>query len=94
MRAKIQGVVIMEVVVLADGSVDPNRIRITRTLDRGLDEQAVIAVRQWRFNPSVRLGHPVASRVIVELAFTLRGAWRSGQSAVETIGRVRTSQRR
>ena len=72
MRAKIQGVVIMEVVVLANGTVDSARIRITRSLDRGLDEQAVIAVKQWRFNPSVRLGQPVASRVTVELTFTLR----------------------
>jgi TonB family protein len=72
MRAKIQGVVIMDVVVLADGSVDAARIRITRSLDPGLDQQAVIAVRQWRFRPSLRMGQPVASRVTVELAFTLR----------------------
>jgi len=72
MRAKIQGVVIMEVEVLANGSVDPQRIRITRSLDPGLDREAVIAVRQWRFRPSMLLGQPVASRVIVELAFTLR----------------------
>jgi len=72
MRAKIQGVVIMDVVVRADGSVDPARIRITRSLDRGLDQQAVIAVLQWRFNPSVRLGQAVASRVTIEVFFTLR----------------------
>jgi protein TonB len=72
MRAKIQGVVIMDVVVLADGSVDGARIRITRSLDPGLDQQAVIAVRQWRFRPSLRMGRPVTSRVIVELAFRLR----------------------
>jgi protein TonB len=72
MRGKIHGVVILEVVVLADGSVDPDRIRVTRSLDRGLDEQAAIAVRQWRFRPSMRFGQPVASRVTIELAFTLR----------------------
>ena len=72
MRAKIQGVVVMEVVVRADGSVDPASMRITRSLDRGLDQQAVIAVRQWRFRPSLRLGRPVASRVTIEIAFTLR----------------------
>ena len=72
MRGKIQGVVVMDVVVLRDGRVDPARIRITRSLDRGLDQQAVIAVRQWRFSPSVRLGQAVASRVIVEVSFTLR----------------------
>ena len=72
MRAKIQGVVIMDVVVLADGSVDAARIRITRSLERGLDQEAVTAVRQWRFRPSVYLGRPVASHVTVELGFTLR----------------------
>ena len=72
MRAKIQGVVIMEVDVLADGSVDPQRIRITRSLEPGLDREAVIAVRQWRFRPSTLLGRAVAVRVIVEIGFTLR----------------------
>ena len=72
MRAKIEGRVVMDVVVLADGSVDPARMRITHSLDRGLDQQAVMAVRQWRFRPSLRFGKPVASRVIVELDFTLR----------------------
>jgi periplasmic protein TonB len=72
MRAKIQGIVLMDVVVLANGSVDPARIRITRSLGPGLDQQALIAVRQWKFRPSRRLGQPVASRVTVELAFTLR----------------------
>ena len=71
MRAKIQGVVLMDVIVLPDGSVDA-RIRITRSLDPGLDLQAMIAVRQWRFRPAIRLGQPVASRVTIELAFTLR----------------------
>jgi TonB family protein len=72
MRAKIQGVVIMEVEVLANGTVDPRHIRITRSLDPGLDREAAIAVRQWRFRPSTLLGQPVASRVTVELAFTIR----------------------
>ena len=72
MRAKIQGIVVLEVVVRADGTVDPAAIRVTRSLERGLDREAVNAVRQWRFRPSLRLGHPVASRVIGELAFTLR----------------------
>jgi TonB family protein len=72
MRAKMQGVVIMDVTVLADGSVDPRLIRVTRSLEPGLDREAMIAVRQWRFRPSMLLGKPVAARVVVELAFTLR----------------------
>jgi periplasmic protein TonB len=72
MRAKIQGVVVMDVQVRADGTVDPDHIRITRSLDGGLDREAVTAVRQWRFRPSTLLGRAVASRVTVELAFRLR----------------------
>jgi len=74
MRAKLQGAVELEVVVLVDGSVDPRRIRITRSLDRafGLDEQAIAAVRQWRFRPGTLKGRAVPVRVIIELTFTLR----------------------
>ena len=74
MRAKLQGIVEMEAVVLPDGSVDPKSIRITRSLDAafGLDEQAKIAVRQWRFRPGLYKGQPVPVRVNVELTFTLR----------------------
>jgi len=74
MRAKLQGVVEMEAVVMPDGSVDPNRIKITRSLDStfGLDQQAIIAVRQWRFRPGTYKGQPVPVLVNVELTFTLR----------------------
>ena len=72
MRAKIQGIVIMDIIVLADGTVDPGRIRITRSLEPGLDNQAVIAVKQWRFQPSMRLGKAVAAWVTVELTFIVR----------------------
>lgn len=74
MRAKLQGIVEMEAVVLADGTIDPNQIKITRSLDStfGLDQQAIIAVKQWRFRPGLYKGQPVPVRVNVELTFTLR----------------------
>lgn len=74
MRAKLQGTVLLEAVVLADGTIDARRIRILRSLDRsfGLDEQAVRAVKQWRFRPGTYQGRPAAVRVAVELTFTLR----------------------
>ena len=74
MRAKLQGVVEMEAVVLPDGSVDPTRIKITRSLDStfGLDQQAIIAVKQWKFRPGTYKGQPVPVLVNVELTFTLR----------------------
>ena len=72
MRAHIEGVVHLEIVVLADGSV--GRITLTRSLDSryGLDREAMDAVRRWRFDPARRLGTPVAVRVPVEVAFSLR----------------------
>jgi protein TonB len=74
MRAKVQGFVEMDAIVLADGSVDPNRLRITRSLDSafGLDLQAIAAVKQWRFRPGTYKGQAVPMHVIVELRFTLR----------------------
>jgi TonB family protein len=49
-------------------------VRIVRSLDSvfGLDNEAMKAVRQWRFSPGTRTGEPVAVLVTIELAFTLR----------------------
>ena len=56
------------------GKMDPTRIKITRSLDStfGLDQQAIIAVKQWRFRPGTYKGQPVPVLVNVELTFTLR----------------------
>jgi periplasmic protein TonB len=72
MRAKIQGIVELEAIVLPDGTV--GQVNITRSLDRtfGLDAKAIEAVRQWRFVPGTRFGSPVSVLVTVELTFTLR----------------------
>jgi protein TonB len=73
MRAKIQGVVTLEAVVLADGSVGP--VRVIRSLDPtfGLDQEAERTVRKWRFRPGTnRLGEPVPVLVEIEMTFTLR----------------------
>jgi periplasmic protein TonB len=72
LQARIQGAVLMDVVVLPDGSVGD--VRIIRSLDRekGLDEEAIKAVKQWRFRPGTRLGRPIPVLVSVELTFTLR----------------------
>ena len=72
MRAKIQGTVLLEVVVLPDGTVGD--ARITKSLDPifGLDEEAIKAARKWQFTPGTRFGQPVAVLVGLELYFTLR----------------------
>jgi TonB family protein len=72
MRAKVQGVVWLECVVLPDGSVGD--VRVSRSLDPvfGLDQEAVKAARQWRFMPGSKQGEPVPVLITIELTFTLR----------------------
>ena len=72
MRAKVQGIVEVEAVVMPDGSV--SQVQIVRSLDDrfGLDQKAVEAVRRWRFRPGMRMGKAVPVLVNIELTFTLR----------------------
>jgi protein TonB len=72
MRAKVQGTVLLECVVLPDGTV--GRVDVVKSLDPtfGLDAEAVKAAKQWRFQPGTRFGEPVAVLVTIELTFTLR----------------------
>jgi TonB family protein len=72
MRAKVQGTVLLECVVRPDGTVSD--VQVIRSLDPtfGLDQQAIIAARGWRFQPGTRLGEPVAVQITIELTFTLR----------------------
>ena len=69
-RAGLEGEVLLEIVVGPDGGV--RDVKVLRRLGAGLDEQAVEAVRQWRFSPARRLGTPVAVIVEVAVEFTLR----------------------
>jgi TonB family protein len=72
MRQKIQGIVMVEAVVMPDGSV--GQVQVVRSLDGtfGLDLEAIKAVRKWRFRPGTRFGQPVPVLVEIELTFTLR----------------------
>jgi TonB family protein len=36
----------------------PSNIRVARKLGMGLDEKAIEAVKQWRFQPSIKDGQP------------------------------------
>jgi TonB family protein len=67
--AKTQGNVMMEAVVLADGTV--GEVRVTRSLDRELDEAAVQAMKQWRFAPGKKNGVAVPVLVEVEMSFSI-----------------------
>src|SRR5262245_23180126 len=65
---KISGQVLLEILVRADGSVDP-AIVVVRGLGFGLDENAVETLRQWKFKPATRDGKPVDVRIPIEVTF-------------------------
>jgi periplasmic protein TonB len=68
---RIQGTVVLELVVTREGR--PAHIRIVRSLDpEGLDEQAIAAVAEWRFEPGRLAGAPVDVVVVVMLDFYIR----------------------
>lgn len=71
LRYRIQGTVALELVVTGEGM--PSQIRVIRSLDPGgLDQQAVRAAAQWRFEPGRLAGTPVDVVVIIMLDFAIR----------------------
>lgn len=70
--ARLQGNVVVEVVVGVDGRV--LRSRVTTSLDkaRGLDDQALLAVAQWTFTPGELNGEKVPVLMPVVVSFRLR----------------------
>jgi periplasmic protein TonB len=69
---RIEGKVVLEVVVLSDGKVGD--VKIVESLDSvyGLDANAVKAMKQCVFKPGTKDGKPVAVRVHAVTNFTLR----------------------
>ncbi len=70
MRAKVQGQVVVQAVVGTDGSVE--KARVILGLDPDLDEQALIAIRQWSFQPGNLDGRAVPVAVVCR--------WNSGST--------------
>jgi TonB family protein len=72
LAAKIQGDVIVDVVVLENGTV--GEVSVVKSLDtvHGLDNAAVSTVKRWRFEPGTRDGKPVSVTVAIAMTFTLK----------------------
>ena len=68
-KAKYQGTVVLWVIVGTDGRT--HDLRVVRSLGLGLDEKAIEAIRQWRFEPGRKDGMAVAVQVNVEVTFRL-----------------------
>jgi protein TonB len=72
MQARIEGTVLVDAVVRADGTVGD--VAVIRSLDtmHGLDDEAVRATKQWEFESGRKDGKAVAVRVTIEHTFRLK----------------------
>ena len=68
-KAKYQGTCVLWLIVGPDGR--PRDIKVARSLGLGLDEKAIEAVRNWKFDPAMKDGKPVAVQINVEVSFRL-----------------------
>jgi TonB family protein len=66
---RIQGEVLLEVVLEASGSL--RVVRVVRGLGHGLDDNAVKAAEQIHFKPALRDGQPTDSTVVLHIIFQL-----------------------
>jgi len=66
-KANISGTVLVSLQVEKNGK--PSHIRVVRGLGYGLDEKAVEAAAQYRFQPSTKDGQPVVTQINIEMNF-------------------------
>jgi len=72
-KSGIQGVVLLEVEVFADGKV--GEVKVMKSLlkgEGGLDETAVAAVKEWLFKPAHLNNRPITAKVNVTIPFALK----------------------
>lgn len=67
LQAHVDGIVALSIVVGTDGK--PRDIKVVRSPGYGLDEKAIEAVREWRFQPASKDGKPVAVSIMVQVQF-------------------------
>jgi periplasmic protein TonB len=68
-KAKYQGTCVLGLVVDTNGR--PTAIRVINALGMGLDEKAIESVKNWKFEPGQKDGHPVPVEIAVEVDFHL-----------------------
>jgi TonB family protein len=68
-RLRVEGEVLLEVVLEASGRV--HVVRVVRGLGHGLDESAVRAAEQISFKPALRDGQPSDSTAVLHIIFQL-----------------------
>jgi len=67
--ARIEGVIKLKLVVGTDERA--HDIKITKSLDPGLDANAIASIKTWRFQPGTKNGKPVPVQANIEVHFRL-----------------------
>ena len=62
-------IVVLMVVITLDGRA--TNIQVVKSPGLGLDEKAIEAVKNWKFEPAMKDGKPVAVQINVEVSFRL-----------------------
>jgi protein TonB len=70
-RLRLEGIVILEAIILKDGTV--GSIRTLRSLNELLDQAAMDCLRSYRFEPGKINGRPVDSYYVLTVRYTLQG---------------------
>jgi len=68
--AKIEGPVVLSLIVDTQGHAQ--KIRVTKSLDKGMDQQAIAAIEKWHFAPGIKDGKPVRTAATIQVNFRLR----------------------
>jgi len=68
-RARLEGTVVLRIIVGADGT--PRDLNVVKGLGLGLDENATAAVSKWRFAPGTKGGEAVDVLAEIEVNFRL-----------------------
>jgi TonB family protein len=72
LQAELAGSAVLDFVVDDRGSTA--NVRVRESLDKGLDEQAVAAVKQWKFKPAIYKGGPFPVTATAALEFGCKAA--------------------
>jgi len=84
-KARVQGIVILESIVDAEGCVSDVRVR--KAVHPELDQASLTAVRQWVFQPAELRGKPVNVFYNLSLSFQLEDSPPAGGGAATGGGK-------
>jgi protein TonB len=70
-KEKIEGLVILQIIVKKDGAVGGTTVLRSPDPDLGFEEAAIKAVEQWKYKPAMKNDQPVDVYLTVQVSFEL-----------------------